>query len=109
MIAEITPGMHVSWIREQRGGYGFAIPVDAVVVKVCRSRVRIEVLLRDGRRVERVVRPESLRKAALVTEPRKEDLCDCELRDRLWNGYGRCLRCGCKYIDRRPPSTKESP
>ena len=40
-------------------------------------------------------------------EPAKEDLCDCELRNRLWNGYGRCLRCGRKYIDRRPPSVEQ--
>lgn len=43
-----------------------------------------------------------------MTEPAKEDLCDCELRDRLWNGYGRCLRCGRKYIDRRPPSVEQN-
>lgn len=23
--------------------------------------------------------------------------CDCDLRDRQWNGFGRCLRCGLKY------------
>lgn len=60
-IEELAPGMHVSWIHEPRGGYGFATPVDAVVVKVCARRVRIEVPLRDGRRVERLVRPGSLR------------------------------------------------
>ena len=60
-IDEIAPGMTVSWIHVPRGGYGFPTPVDAVVVRVCASRVRIEVPLRDGRRVERVVRPDSLR------------------------------------------------
>lgn len=60
-LVDLAPGMFVTWIHEQRGGYGFAIPVDAVVVKVCKNRVRIEVPLRDGRRVERVVKPESLR------------------------------------------------
>lgn len=31
--------------------------------------------------------------------------CDCELRDRQWNGFGRCLRCGAQYVDGRtkPP------
>lgn len=43
-----------------------------------------------------------------MTEPAKEDLCDCELRNRLWNGYGRCLRCGRKYIDRRPPGVEQN-
>ena len=23
--------------------------------------------------------------------------CDCELRNRQWNGFGRCLTCGRKY------------
>ena len=53
--------MHVSWIHNPRGGYGFATPVDATVLKVCSRRVRIEVPLRDGRRVERTVCPSSLR------------------------------------------------
>lgn len=62
MVTELALGMHVSWIHEPRGGYGFTTPVDAIVVKVCKQRVRIQVPLRDGRRVERIVRPESLRK-----------------------------------------------
>jgi hypothetical protein len=53
--------MHVSWIHNPRGGYGFALPVDAIVLKVCARKVRIEVPLRDGTRVERVVKPDSLR------------------------------------------------
>jgi len=60
-LVDLSPGMAVSWIHEPHGGYGFAVPVDAVVVKVCAQRVCIEVPLRDGRRVTRVVRPESLR------------------------------------------------
>lgn len=60
-IDDLAPGMSVSWIHVPRGGYGFPTPVDAVVVKVCRSRIRIEVPLRDGRCVERLVRPDSLR------------------------------------------------
>ena len=53
--------MHVSWICVKPGGYGFPIPVDAIVVKVTKSRVRIEVPLRDGTRVKRIVKPDSLR------------------------------------------------
>jgi hypothetical protein len=60
-LAELSAGMHVSWIHNPRGGYGFATPVDAIVLKVCPRRVRIEVLLRDGRHVERTVCPSSLR------------------------------------------------
>lgn len=53
--------MIVSWIHVPRGGYGFAMPVDAVIVRVGPKRVRICVPLKDGRSVERVVTPESLR------------------------------------------------
>ena len=60
-IGELSPGMLVSWLRVERGGYGFPTPVDAVVLRVYRSRVRIAVPLRGGRRVERLVMPDSLR------------------------------------------------
>ena len=60
-IEELSPGMLVSWLHVARGGYGFPTPVDAVVLKVYRSRVRIRVPLRDGHRVERLVMPDSLR------------------------------------------------
>jgi hypothetical protein len=60
-LAELSPGQRVSWIHVPRGGYGFPIPIDAVVLRVNARRVRIEVPLRDGRRVERVVHPDSLR------------------------------------------------
>lgn len=60
-LADLAPGMQVSWLHEPRGGYGFTTPVDAIVVKICKRRVRIDVLLHDGRRVERVVSPDSLR------------------------------------------------
>jgi hypothetical protein len=60
-LTEIGLGMEVSWIHIPRGGYGFPTPVDAIVVRVCARRIRIEVLLRDGRRVERLVSPEALR------------------------------------------------
>jgi hypothetical protein len=60
-LSELVPGQAVSWIYVPRGGYGFSTPVDAVVVKVGKARVRIEVSLRNGRRVQRFVKPESLR------------------------------------------------
>ncbi len=60
-LDELSPGMAVSWIHVPRGGYGFPVPVDAVVVRVCARRVRVEVPLRDGRRVTRLVTPEALR------------------------------------------------
>lgn len=57
----LQPGMPVVWIHTPRGGYGFAVPVDVVVVRVGPKRVRIRVALKDGQHVERVVKPESLR------------------------------------------------
>ena len=60
-LDELQIGMSVRWIHNPRGGYGFAVPVDAVVVLVCLKRVRIRVPLKDGRHVERVVAPKSLR------------------------------------------------
>ncbi len=35
--------------------------------------------------------------------------CNCELRDRQWNGYGKCLRCGGPYVDKREPLIVETP
>ena len=60
-LDELAPGMTVFWIHNPRGGYGFAVPVDAVIVRVGPKRVRIRVPLKDGRHVERVVLPASLR------------------------------------------------
>ena len=31
--------------------------------------------------------------------------CDCDLRDRQWNGYGRCLHCGQRYDEYGPRAT----
>jgi hypothetical protein len=64
-LDELVPGMSVRWIHNPRGGYGFAVPVDAVVVRVGPKRVRIRVPLMDGRHVERVVLPASLRSVYL--------------------------------------------
>jgi hypothetical protein len=60
-LGDLQADMPVVWIHNPRGGYGFAVPVDAVVVRVCAKRVRIRVPLKDGRHVERVVTPASLR------------------------------------------------
>jgi hypothetical protein len=60
-LIELVPGMEVTWLNVPRGGYGFAMPVDAIVMRVCARLVRIEVSLRDGQRVERLVHPNSLR------------------------------------------------
>lgn len=60
-LDELAPGMTVRWLHNPRGGYGFAVPVDVVIMRVGPKRVRIRVPLKDGRQVERVVLAESLR------------------------------------------------
>lgn len=60
-----NPGDKVTWLYTPRGGYGYVIPVDGVVIKVNRSTVRIKVKNRSCVEVERNVRPENLK-------PRKE-------------------------------------
>jgi hypothetical protein len=40
--------------------------------------------------------PDRLQPAARLQLP--ERICDCELRNRQWNGFGRCLACGGKYV-----------
>ena len=60
-LDELQADMLVVWIHNPRGGYGFAMPIDVVVVRVGPKHVRIRVPLKDGRHVERVVLPLSLR------------------------------------------------
>src|SRR5690606_32892205 len=59
------PGTRVTWRYEQRGGWGYVIPVAAVVVRVGPKRVLIRAASRriggEWRIVERWVRPDRLR------------------------------------------------
>ena len=59
-------GDMATWLYTPRGGYGYTIPVDAEVVAVYPSRVRIRVRRRDGALVERSVTPERLRAASIA-------------------------------------------
>jgi hypothetical protein len=56
-----TIGQAVTWLHEPRGGYGYTIPIDGVVVKVTDKRVQIEVRKMNGERVKRWVTPDRLR------------------------------------------------
>lgn len=56
------PGDHVTWLREQRGGYGFLQPVDALVLRLTAKRVIVRAHRHDGGYVERAVNPNSLRR-----------------------------------------------
>lgn len=38
----------------------------------------------------------------------KVSQCVCELRDRMWNGYGKCLRCGRAYVGLRRKDPRET-
>jgi hypothetical protein len=58
-LDELQPVMPVTWIHTPRGG--FALPMDVVIVSVGPKHVRIRVPLKDGRHVERVVAPTTLR------------------------------------------------
>lgn len=57
----MKPGDAVIWRQTPRGGYGYTIPVCAVIVSVTRSRVRIEVTRsRDGSKKIVSVKPENI-------------------------------------------------
>jgi hypothetical protein len=55
------PGDQATWLHEPRGGYGYVIPVNAVVVRVGPKRVLIEVARVNGDLVQRWVTPDRLR------------------------------------------------
>jgi hypothetical protein len=61
----ITIGAEMFWAYVPRGGYGWPTEVDALVLRIGPSRVRVQVKKRSGEFVERTVRAESL-------YPRKE-------------------------------------
>ena len=53
-------GQQVIWKHVPRGGYGFPVGVPATVVKTTAKRVTIDALLKSGRTVRKVVKPENL-------------------------------------------------
>ena len=62
-MANFIPGEWVTWLREERGGYGYITPVRAQIIRTTAKRVRIRALRRDGSWAERAVRPEHLKAA----------------------------------------------
>lgn len=60
---ETFVGMLVTWLHVPRGGYGYAVPVDAKVValNLQGNRAVIEVQTKDGRTVRRRVDLDRLR------------------------------------------------
>jgi len=58
---DIFTGACLIWVCYPRGGYGYSVLVPARVIRICKSRVRIEVRKTNGERVERSVKAESLR------------------------------------------------
>lgn len=60
-LSEITPGQQLTWLHRQRGGYNWIQPVDAEVLKVSRTRVKVLVQRTSGEQVARWVDPANLR------------------------------------------------
>lgn len=63
---DVFPGRLLRWMHRPRGGYGYAVPIQAVVVSHARrpgTWVVIEVATRDGSKVKRRVDVASLRSA----------------------------------------------
>lgn len=59
----LTTGQHVTWLHQPRGGYGYIIPVPAVVLAVRSQRVKIQVSKRNGQAVCRWVQASNIREA----------------------------------------------
>lgn len=61
---DVFPGCLVTWLHTPRGGYGYAMPVDAKVISCHRrlsTRVTIEVTTKLGDKVQRCVDAKNLR------------------------------------------------
>lgn len=56
----LTPGARATWIHTPRGGYGYTMRVDVIVVSVGPKRVRVEAPLERGGTKLVWVRPENL-------------------------------------------------
>lgn len=62
---EFKPGDRATWMRVQRGGYGYVVPVPCTIEQLPEAggRVRIRVVKADGVIAYRYVARESLRVA----------------------------------------------
>jgi hypothetical protein len=70
--AQSAIGQHVTWRYEPRGGYGYVIPVNGVVVAVRPTRIQIEVERYNGEMVKRWVTPDRIRPKATATMSRAD-------------------------------------
>lgn len=75
---DIHLGMAAVWLKVQPGGYGLVTRVPVRVIAVSDQRIRIELTTKAGDRVQRSVRPSSLRfpdraEAAAVNELIRDD------------------------------------
>ena len=59
----MKPGDNVVWMYEHRGGYGYVVPVPAVLVKMHKVNAVIDAQLKDGGTKRVTVRIASLRTA----------------------------------------------
>jgi hypothetical protein len=78
---DVFPGRLVTWMHVPRGGYGFAQPVAARVVRYWlrpSTRVEIEVVTAAGRTVRKRVDVSSLRHHTRMTSPSTKLVDDVE-------------------------------
>lgn len=61
-VAALKPGDQVTWLHDQRGGYGYVQPVPVTVKKVGKKKVQVEAPLKIGGTKLVWVTPERLRK-----------------------------------------------
>jgi len=60
-MVDLAIGQELTWLHTPRGGYGYVIPVNAVITKIGRKRVQVKIAKRNGEKVLRWVSPTSLR------------------------------------------------
>lgn len=60
-LSKVQVGQKLTWLHQERGGWGYVTAVDAEVVSVGKKRVQIHVKRVSGETVIRSVDPANLR------------------------------------------------
>lgn len=71
-LEECTPGLRVEWLMEHNKGWGGGWWVPAVIVRINRVKVAIAAQKQDGSSKVVNVRPDKLRRAALIAWARDQ-------------------------------------
>lgn len=72
-------GDHVTWMHVPHGGYGYAMPIDAEIVKLHATRATVKVKKRSGAMVQRGVALSSLREKPAQRRGTICKYCGCTL------------------------------